>query len=87
MGGEAEASAGDCGVLDLLDCPFLAALGIAVNFRRHEPVELRVEGGMDRDQLALQVGRKLGDAEALVGPHALDFVTVGLAFGRLAEIE
>jgi len=42
---------------------------------------------MNRNQLALEVGRQFGDGEALVGAGTLDLVAIGLTLGRLVEIE
>ncbi len=50
---------------DLLDRPFLPLLRLAVNCRRREGIEGLVIGGMDRDELALQMGRELGDLDAV----------------------
>ena len=42
---------------------------------------------MDRDHLALEMGREFGDLDADVGELALDLVAIGLALGGLVEIE
>ena len=42
---------------------------------------------MDGDELALQVGGKLGYLQAVLGQDALDLIAVGLAFRGFVEIE
>ena len=61
MGRQAKVAAGGQRLLHLIHRPFLPRLGIAAHGGRGKAVERRVIGRMDRDQLALQVGRKLGD--------------------------
>jgi len=51
-----------------------------------EPGEQIAVGGVDRDQLALDVGGQFGDDEAVPGEQALDFVAIGIALGRAGEI-
>lgn len=73
--------------LHLLDGPGLPRGGIAAQFRRGEAVEQAVVGGMDGDQLSLQVGGQLGDLDTVSGQHAGHVVAVGLALRGLGEIE
>jgi hypothetical protein len=54
---------------------------------RGKGIELRVEGGMHRHELALEMGGQLGDRQALVGQQAGDLVAIGLAFRRQVQIE
>ena len=49
--------------LHLLDRPGLARLGVAAHLRRREAVERLVIGRMHGDELALQMGRQLGDLD------------------------
>ena len=42
---------------------------------------------MHGHQLALQMGRQLGDLEAALGQDAFYLVRVGLALGRFGEVE
>ena len=49
-----------------------------------EAVDRFVVGGVDGDELALQVGGEFGELDAGFGQRAADFVAVGVAFGRSA---
>ena len=71
----------------LLHRPFLARLRVAAHLGRGERVEAGVVGGMDRDQLALQMGRQLGQRDAGVRERALDLVAIGVALGRALQVE
>lgn len=84
---QSQALAGLGGQQQLLHRPGLAGGRIAALVGRREPVEQAVVGGMDGDQLPLQVGGQLGDLQPLSGQHAADVVAVGLAAGRLGQIE
>src|SRR6266513_2706109 len=42
---------------------------------------------MDGDEVALEMGRQLGDDEAVLPQDALDLVTIGLARSRFIEVE
>ena len=53
--------------MHLLDRPFLRALRVAPDLRRRKAVEGLVEGRMNGDELALQMGRKFGDLDAVRG--------------------
>ena len=66
------------GELHLLDRPFLPLLRLAVNCRRREGIEGLVIGRIDRDELALQMGRELGDLDAVRLGDALHLVAIGL---------
>src|SRR5262245_117672 len=74
-------------ILDLLDRPRRACRRLAADFGRREGIEGGVVRGMHGDQLALQMRRELGDLEPALGQDAFHLVTVGLALGRLLEIE
>jgi hypothetical protein len=87
MGGQPQTARGHCRQLHLLDRPCLTRRRIAAHMRRGKAIELRIEGRMHRHQLALQMGRQLGDLQAFVGQHALDVVAIGLAVRRLLQIE
>ena len=52
-------------MLHLVDRPLGARLRVAAHFRRREGVEAGVIGRIDRDELALQMGRELGDLDAV----------------------
>ena len=84
---EAEIAARSRRELDLLGRPFLACLGVAAHLRRGESVERVVKDGIDRDQLALQMGRELGDLDPVLGGGALQLVAIGLALRGLLEVD
>ncbi len=86
-GVEAEAAGGFRGEHELFHRPFLPRFRIAAHALRGEGVEQRIVGGVDGDELALQVGGEFGDLHAHVGEHAFHLVAVSVAFRRLAEIE
>ena len=71
----------------LRDRPLLASLGVAAHLRCGEGVERDVVSRVDRDQLALQVARELGQRDAGILERALDLVAVGIALGGLGEVE
>ncbi|MNS95797.1 hypothetical protein D3C72_1300690 [compost metagenome] len=85
--GQPQALAGLGGQQQLLHRPGLAGDRIATLVRRRESVEQAVVGGMDGDQLPLQVGGQFGDLQAMSGQHAGDVVAVRLAVRRLGQIE
>ena len=66
-------------MLHLLDRPGLPRLGLAAHRRIGKSVEREVVGRMNRDQLALQMGGKLGQREAVPGESPVDVVAIGLA--------
>ncbi len=72
---------------DLFDRPGLPGLRIAVEVRRREGVEGIVIGRVHGDELALKVGRELGDGETVGRDRAGDLVAIGLRFGRAREVE
>ncbi len=78
MGGETEVLGGGEGFLHLIHGPFGAGLGVAADSRRGKTIELAVIGRVDGDELALQVGRKLGDLQSCVRCHTFYFIAVGL---------
>src|SRR5579863_2343778 len=84
---EAKIPGGFCGVIKLVDGPFLARFGIVADVRRREAVERGVVGGVNSDELALQVSGEFGDGEAVLLRDTCDFVAVGLAFAGPFEIE
>src|ERR1051326_2977706 len=45
----------------LLDCPGLPSFGVAADFRGSESIKQNVVRRMNRHQLTLQMGRKLGE--------------------------
>src|SRR5205809_6150516 len=71
----------------LLDRPFLSLLRLAMQSGRGEVIEGLVKCRMDGDQLALQMGGKLGDLDAMALGDALDLVAIGLRFCRLLDVE
>ena len=84
---DAEIFRGGDRLADLIDRPFLPGFGIAVDFFRRECVEGGVKGGIDRDELALEMGRQLGDLDAVGAGLTLQIVAVAFGFGGLGEIE
>ena len=70
----------------LLDRPFLA-LGGRLHLGRREGVERLVVGRVDRDELALQMGRQFGDREPVAFRDPGDLVAIGLRVRGLGEIE
>ena len=87
VGDEAEIFGSFGGVMELFDGPGLAGFGIVADFGSGEAVERGVVGGMDGDELALQVRREFGDGEAVLFRDAGDFVAVGFAFAGFFQIE
>src|SRR5437762_4054620 len=73
--------------LGLLDRPGGTRLRLAAHPWSRESVRRGVVGGMDGDQLALQVGRQLRDLETTLGQDAAHLIAVRLAVGRLLEVE
>ena len=69
--GQAQISAGGQGFFDLIHRPFGPRLGIAAHGGGGKTVKLGVIGGMHGDQLALQMGRQLGDLHAVGRSYAL----------------
>src|SRR4029077_17524925 len=84
---EAEVAAGRRRGFDLLDGPAGAGLGLATHGRGGEAVDERIVRRGDGDEVALEMGRELGDDQAMLPESALDLVTVGPARGRLLEVE
>src|SRR5207248_6917969 len=72
---------------DLLDGPAGAGLGLATHRRGGEAVHDGVVRRMDGDEVTLEMGRQLGDDEAMRGERSLHLVTIGLTRGRLLEVE
>ena len=70
MRGKAQTAAGDRGQLDLVNRPSLSRGGIAAHFGRGKGIELGIVGGVNRDQLALQVRRQFGDRQPFFGQHS-----------------
>src|SRR3546814_12923030 len=87
MGIKAQSPARLGGEVELLDRPFLPLGRLALHRVGRESVELGVIGGMHRNQLALQMSRKLGDLDARLAASARKFIAISLAFGGLAPIE
>src|SRR5881398_2538876 len=87
MLGDAEPARRPRRQLDLLDRPGGTRLRLAAHPWSRESVKRGVVGGMDGDQLALQVGRQLRDLETTLGQDAAHLIAVRLAFGRLLEVE
>ena len=74
-------------ILDLLHGPFLPRFGIAAHFRCGKAVERLVIGRVNGDQLALKMGGKLGDLDAVLARNACEFVAIVLGFGRLFQVD
>src|SRR3546814_3394217 len=70
MGIKAQSPARLGGEVELLDRPFLPLGRLALHRVGRESVELGVIGGMHRNQLALQMRRKLGDLDARLAAGA-----------------
>src|SRR5262249_36258067 len=85
--GKAEIGRGLRRELQLLNGPRLALARIAAHRLGREAVEGEIVGGMDRDQLALQVRRELGRRNLVARQRAVYLVTIGLAVGGAAEIK
>ena len=60
------------------------AFGLPATSGAANAVELEIIGGMDRDQLALQVSRELGQLQAVTLQHAEDLIAIVLALGGSA---
>jgi len=73
--------------LHLLDRPFLPGLGIAPDLGRGEAVEGRVVDGVDGDKLALQMGRKLGHLDPVLGGAALEVIAIVLGRRGLRQVD
>ncbi|MNN13841.1 hypothetical protein D3C81_1268870 [compost metagenome] len=84
---QSQSLAGLGGQQQLLHRPGLAGGRITTFVRRCESVEQAVVGGVDGDQLPLQVGGQFGDLQAMSGQHAGDVVAVRLAACSLGQIE
>ena len=63
------------------------AFGLPRTCGRGERVEPVVIDRIDRHELALQVGRELGDLDAVLLRDAAQLLAVGLAFGGLLEVD
>ena len=66
MSSETKMAARTRGEAELLDRPLLARRGATTQLGWCESVKQGIEGGMDRDQLALQMRRQLGDLDAVL---------------------
>src|SRR3546814_14804175 len=86
MGIKAQSPARLGGEVELLDRPFLPLGRLALHRVGRESVELGVIGGMHRNQLALQMRRKLGALAARLAAGARKVIAIILAFGGLAQI-
>ena len=71
----------------LADRPFLPGFGIPAHGGHGEAVGGQVEGRMRGDELTLEVRGELRHDEAVVGEKAPDLVDIGLAFGRLLDVD
>ena len=71
----------------LVDRPFLPFGGLAVHGGRREGVECLVIRRMDGDELSLEMGRELGDLDAVRFRDAEHLVAIGLRLCRLLEVE
>src|SRR6056297_1933250 len=87
MGRYAEVPARRDRLFHLIDGPFLPGLRVAVHRRVGEPVEGHVICGVHGDELALQMGRKLGDLDAVLARDPLHLVTILLRRRGLLQIE
>ena len=84
---ETEVRAGPGREFDLCDGPLGAFGRLAVEFGRGETVEQAVVGRVHRDQLAFEVGGEFGDLDAAVTHATGQLIAVGLALGRLGDID
>lgn len=73
--------------LHLLNRPLLARLGIAAHFGHREAIESFIIGRVHRDELALQMRRKLRDFDTVLTRHTGEFVTIILRFRSLFQID
>ena len=85
--GEAEAAGRLRGLHHLVHRPVLTLLRLAPDCRRCERVEGFVVGGVDRDELSLQMGGQFGDRQTVARGHACDFIAIGLRGGCLVEVD
>ena len=75
------------GFIHRIHRPGLALGRIAAHFGHRESVKTGVIGGIHGDALALQMGRKLRNRDAVDGRGAGKFIAVILTFGGQVEIE
>ena len=61
---------------ELVDGIGLPLLGLAMERWRRKGVERLVIGRVHRHQLALEMGRELGDGEPMLPGNALDFLAI-----------
>ena len=87
VGLEAKPSGGEGGRLELIGRPLGASGRLAAHRRRGEAIEQGVIGGVDRQQLALQVGGELCDDQPPLGQQAAYLVAIILAGRRPGQIE
>ena len=87
VGIEAEPARGLRGEAHLGDGPLGPGLRVAANVGRGEAVEGFVEGRVDGHELALEMGRELGDGEAVPRQRAPHLVAVGVGCRGLLQIE
>ena len=85
--GQAQIAGGGRGLGDLIHRPGLPRLRIAVHRSGRKGVEGRIIGRVHGDQLALQVGRKLGDRQPGVGTDAAHLVGIGRTLRAEVQIE
>ena len=87
VGGEAEVAAGARGKLKLGDGPALAFGGTAMQGDGRKGVKEWVVGGVDGDELTLEVSGQFADDQIVRGEPGAEIVAVAGAFGGLGEIE
>ena len=75
------------GVFELLCGPFLPRARLVAQLGGRERRELRRVRGMHGDELALEVSGELADDDIGVGELTGNLVAIGLALGRLLEVE
>src|SRR5215470_10860291 len=87
MGFESEISGSLGGETELLNGPCLARRRILPNGLRSESIESLIVGRMNRDQLSLQVSRKLCQGDIVRRECAEDFLAISKALRGALYIE
>src|SRR5580698_336313 len=84
---QSQVAAGRCRRPQLLNRPRRPRFYISFELRRRKRIKLRVERRMARNQLPLQVRRKLGDRKPGLRGSALHLVAIRLALGGLLKVK
>ncbi|BBI53482.1 hypothetical protein HORIV_59030 [Vreelandella olivaria] len=87
MVGEPEVLRGLGSQLELIHRPFLPCLGVTAYLGHRKAIEHLIVNRVHGHQLALQVGRELGEHQAVFSQGALDLVAIGAALGGAFQID